>query len=82
MLQYIAVGLSDKANSLTSRGVLVVDLMCEPRIYSPANFSSDGFHPSDIGYALMAELSYPALAGRKRERPALELSIPHLAPGF
>lgn len=62
MLQRIAVGLTDRANALTSRGVLVVDLMCEPRIYSAGNFSPDGFHPSDSGYALIAELAYPAVA--------------------
>ena len=33
-MQRIAVGLSDKVNALTGRNVLVVDLMCDARIYS------------------------------------------------
>ena len=61
ILQRIAVGLSDRVNALTTQGVTVVDLLCEPRSYSVINFSADGFHPSDAGYALMAELLYPAL---------------------
>lgn len=69
ILQRIAVGLADRANSLTSRGVLVVDLMCEPRIYNAGNFSADGFHPSDSGYALIAELTYPALANGAASAP-------------
>jgi lysophospholipase L1-like esterase len=50
------------------QNVTVVDLMCDPRFYNPANFSSDGFHPNDALYAVMgAEIasaltsaSYPA----------------------
>lgn len=61
VLQRIVVGLSDRINALTAQNVVVVDLMCEPRIYSPANYSADGFHPSDAGYAVMADLLYPAL---------------------
>ncbi len=62
ILQRITVGLADQANALTSRGVLIVDLMCEPRIYNAGNFSSDGFHPNDNGYALIADLAFPAVA--------------------
>jgi lysophospholipase L1-like esterase len=48
--------------------VTVVDLMCDPRFYNPANISSDGFHPNDALYAIMgaeianaiASASYPA----------------------
>jgi lysophospholipase L1-like esterase len=48
--------------------VTVIDLMCDPRLYQPANLSSDGFHPNDAGYSLLgAEIvkaatssSYPA----------------------
>jgi lysophospholipase L1-like esterase len=34
-------------------GASVVDLMCDPRLYEGAAFSSDGFHPSDAGYAIL-----------------------------
>ena len=61
VLQRIAVGLTDRINALTSQNVLVVDLMCEPRIYADANVSSDGFHPSDAGYQLMGDLAFNAM---------------------
>ena len=27
--------------------------MCDSRLYDPANYSSDGFHPNDAGYAVI-----------------------------
>ena len=47
--------LRAEANNLASRGVPVLDLMCDPRRYIPSNYSADGFHPNDAGYAFMAE---------------------------
>lgn len=52
----------------TLQGVKVIDLMCDSRLYQSPFYSSDGFHPSDSGYALLgAEIvkaltnpSYPA----------------------
>ena len=41
-------------NPLTAQGVLVIDMMCDPRSYQAATYSSDGFHPGDFGYAWMA----------------------------
>lgn len=70
ILQRIAVGLTDRINAHASSSVLIVDLMCEPRLYSPANFAPDGFHPNDSGYALMAELAYPALANGTAAPPS------------
>jgi lysophospholipase L1-like esterase len=61
IMQRIAVGLSDRVNALTSRNVLVVDLMCDARLYLPQSYSSDGFHPADSGYAIFAEDTLPAL---------------------
>lgn len=63
IMQRIATGLADRVNALAGQNVGVVDLMCDPRIVQPSSFSGDGFHPSDAGYALMAELAYPALTG-------------------
>lgn len=62
IMQRIATGLADQVNALTTRNVLVVDLMCDARIIQGSSYSGDGFHPSDLGYALMAELAYPAVA--------------------
>ena len=36
IMQRIAVGISDRVNALTSRNVLVVDLMCDARLYQPS----------------------------------------------
>jgi lysophospholipase L1-like esterase len=70
LVQAIAVGLTDRINASRSQNVLVVDLMCEPRVYEPGSFSSDGFHPSDRGYQIMAELAYPAVANGTSPTPS------------
>jgi lysophospholipase L1-like esterase len=59
VLQQIAVGLNAGINATTSLGAVVVDAMCDSRIYSSANFSNDGFHPNDTGYALFADMIMP-----------------------
>lgn len=82
IMQRIAVSISDRINALTSQNVLVVDLMCEPRLYDPARFSSDGFHPSDAGYALMAELAYPALRSGSASAPSASCAQRTLLPQF
>ena len=61
LMQRVAVGLSDRVNALASRNVLVVDLMCDARLYLSSNYAADGFHPNDGGYAVFAELALPAL---------------------
>ena len=67
--QRAAVGMSTTVvNPLTAQGVTVVDLMCDSRAYAASNYSSDGFHPNDAGYAFIgaevvsatASSSYPA----------------------
>lgn len=82
ILQHITVGLADQTNALTSRGVLVVDLMCEPQIYNAGNFYSDGFHPNDNGYALIAELTYPALADGAARAPLSSCPQRTLLPAY
>jgi lysophospholipase L1-like esterase len=42
-------------NPQAGNGVAVVDLMCDPRLYDRNNYSSDGFHPNDAGYAIIGE---------------------------
>jgi lysophospholipase L1-like esterase len=54
VLQSIAVAFSREANRQAGSGVVVLDLMCDPALYSPANLASDGFHPNDAGYAHIA----------------------------
>lgn len=64
-----AVGMTTTGvNPLISQNIAVVDLMCDSRTYLPSNYSSDGFHPNDAGYAYIASevvravtaTSYPA----------------------
>ena len=70
IMQRVAVGLSDRVNALTGRGVLLVDLMCDARLYLPSNYAADGFHPSDGGYAVFAELTLPVLRDGVNNQPS------------
>jgi len=80
IMQRIATGLADQVNALVTRNVLVVDLMCDPRVVQPSTYSADGFHPSDAGYALMAELAYPALATGSQPAPQSTCATRTLLP--
>jgi lysophospholipase L1-like esterase len=81
-LQRIAVGLSDRINALASQNVLVIDLMCESRLYSAANVSSDGFHPSDGGYQLMADMASAAMGNGTATTPSGSCAQRTLFPAF
>ena len=67
-LQAVSVSIDvDVINTVVANGVPVVDVECNPQSYNPANFYTDGFHPNDAGYALLAQLfvqqalaNYPA----------------------
>ena len=54
VLQSVSVAFSREANRQAGSGVAVVDVLCDPAVYIAANFSRDGFHPNDAGYALIA----------------------------
>lgn len=82
ILQRIAVGIADRLNALTAQSVPVVDLMCDSRIYLPSSYSSDGFHPSDSGYAVMADLLYPALRNGTAPAPSPNCPQRTIAPVF
>jgi lysophospholipase L1-like esterase len=82
ILQYIAVGLADRTNALTSQGVVVLDLLCWSDIYSASNFSPDGFHPNDAGYALMADMLWPFLLSGTPPAPSSTCAARTLAPQF
>jgi lysophospholipase L1-like esterase len=79
ILQAISVSFSAQANAQAARGVLVVDLMCDPRSYIPSNFSSDGFHPNDAGYAFMAEAVMRAVNSATLPAPRSDCPQMHLA---
>lgn len=82
IMQRIAVGMTNHVNALVGPNTLVVDLMCDARIIEPASFSSDGFHPSDRGYALMAELAYPAVVNSSHPAPAADCASRRVSPSF
>jgi lysophospholipase L1-like esterase len=67
--QRAAVGMSKTVvNPLVSPSITVIDLMCDSRSYVASNYSSDGLHPNDAGYAFISaevvkaitQSSYPA----------------------
>jgi lysophospholipase L1-like esterase len=67
--QRAAVGMSKTVvNPLVSSSISVIDLMCDSRSYVASNYSSDGLHPNDAGYAFISaevvkaitQSSYPA----------------------
>jgi lysophospholipase L1-like esterase len=74
--QMLSVGMTSTVfNPSASRGVLVVDLMCDARSYQASTYSSDGFHPSDTGYAwISSEVVAAATTGYKQP----ESSCPHM----
>ena len=80
LMQRVAVGLSDRVNALASQGVLVVDLMCDARLYQPSNYASDGFHPADGGYQVFAELALPAVRDGNASTPNANCAQRRLFP--
>jgi lysophospholipase L1-like esterase len=79
--QRASVGMTTTAiNPLAAQNVRVVDLMCEPRLYQPSSISSDGFHPSDAGYALMAAEVVRAVTSATYPRPRSTCAQMSLVP--
>jgi lysophospholipase L1-like esterase len=67
-VQRISVGMTTQVFNATPN-VRVIDLMCDPRLYDPASFSGDGFHPSDAGYATMGQLIANAITAASWPAP-------------
>ena len=80
-LQRISVGFTTQViNQLTSQGVVVVDMMCDARSYDPANYSSDGFHPNDRGYAYIADMFVNAILSGSAPPPRASCAQMSLVP--
>lgn len=60
-LQALSVSFDAIIDGFTARKIPVVDLLCTTQAYAPANFSTDGLHPNDAGYAELAALMEPLL---------------------
>lgn len=71
ILQRISVGFSTQAiNPFAAQGIQVVDLLCDARSYVAANYSGDGFHPSDAGYRYIAGEYERGISGTLPAPPA------------
>jgi len=79
--QRAAVGMTRTVvNPLTSQGVLVVDLMCDSRSYVASNYSSDGLHPNDAGYAFIAGEVVRAITSTSFASPQVTCTAMTLVP--
>ncbi len=75
LLATISVGIDQSViNQTPSLGVPVVDLLCNPQSYVPANFYTDGFHPDDAGYAAFAAAFYAQIVAATPAPPAASCS--------
>ena len=79
--QRIAVGMNRIAvNPLTAQNVVVIDLMCDARSYSASNYSSDGLHPNNAGYAFIAAEVTRAITGSSYPAPQSSCSGMTIVP--
>lgn len=81
ILQAISVGIDTNAYQPAARslGIPTVDALCDPRSYDPANYSSDGFHPNDAGYAAFASAYLAQIAATTPSLPQTSCSAMALA---
>jgi lysophospholipase L1-like esterase len=80
-VQRLSVGMTTTViNPLTSQDIRVVDLMCDPRFYQASTYSSDGFHPNDVGYAAMGDLVVRAATSSSFANPPASCAQNGLVP--
>ena len=78
--QRASVGITTTINSLAGPDVTVVDLMCDARSYLQSNYSGDGFHPDDEGYAYIASEVLSAVKSGSYPAPSSSCSQMSLVP--
>jgi len=79
--QRFSVGVTLSAfNPFAARGLAVIDLMCDARLYQPGNISSDGFHPNDAGYAILAGQVVSAVTSASYPHPQNSCSQMTIVP--
>jgi lysophospholipase L1-like esterase len=79
--QRAAVGMTKTVvNALVSQNVTVVDVMCDSRMYLPANVSADGFHPNDAGYEFIAGEIVRAVTSSAYPAPQSNCSFMSMVP--
>ena len=67
-------------NPLVSSSVTVVDLMCDARSYVASNYSSDGLHPNDAGYAFISSEVVKAITSSSYPAPQSSCSGMTIVP--
>lgn len=82
MAQRASVGITTTVinPSRTSKSVIVVDLMCDARLYQSSSLSSDGFHPNDAGYSILAAAVVSATTSSSYPAPQSSCSQMTLVP--
>ena len=79
--QRASVGITTTViNPLVGSDLAVVDLMCDPRSYLSSNYSGDGFHPDDEGYAYVAAEVVAAIKSRSYPAPRSSCSQMTMVP--
>ena len=78
--QRAAVGMTRTVNQLASGNTVVLDLMCDARTYLRSNYSSDGMHPNDAGYAYMATEVVRAMTSSAYPAPQSSCSAMTIVP--
>jgi lysophospholipase L1-like esterase len=81
MMQKISVGISTQViNPFASQGIPVVDLLCNSQFSNPSIFSSDGFHPNDGGYTILAAEMMKAITASGVAAPAGACALMTVVP--
>jgi lysophospholipase L1-like esterase len=81
--QRAAAGMTKTVvNPLVARDVVVIDVMCDSRMYLPSNYSADGFHPNDAGYAFIAGEVVRAATSRSYPAPQDSCSFMSAVPNL
>jgi lysophospholipase L1-like esterase len=79
--QRAAVGMTKTVvNALVAQNVIVIDVMCDSRMYLPSNYSADGFHPNDAGYAFIAGEVVRAVTSSAYPAPQSDCSFMSIVP--
>ena len=79
--QRAAVGMTRTVvNPLASASIAVIDLMCDGRSYFASNYSADGLHPNDSGYAFISAEVVKAITSSSYPTPSSSCSGMTIVP--
>jgi hypothetical protein len=67
-------------NTLVAQNIVVVDILCDGRMYQPSNFSGDGYHPSDAGYTFRAGELVRAVTSTTYPAPRSDCGFMYVVP--